>query len=62
MATDTTLTVSYLDPSNNTAQKSITYANPAAANADLVNFNKALIGLTNNTYVSTTRVDKIKLD
>lgn len=60
--TDTTLTVSYLDPNNNATQKSITYANPAAANADLVNFNKALIGLTNNTYVSTTRVDKIKLD
>ena len=60
--TDTTVTVSYLDPSSKAAQKSITYANPAASNADLVNFNKKLINLTQNTYVSTTRIDKIKLD
>lgn len=60
--TDTTLALAYLDPDNKEAQKSITYANPVAANADLVNFNKALVGLTDNTYVGTTRIDKIKLD
>ena len=60
--TDTTLTVAYLDPSNKEAQKSISYANPAAANADLVNFTKGCFDLTENTYVGTTRVDKIKLD
>ncbi len=60
--TDTTLTVSYLDPSNKATQKSITYANPAAANVDLVNFTKACINLTDNTYVSTMRIDKVKLD
>lgn len=62
MGTDTTLALSYLDPTNKAVQKSITYANPSAANADLVNFNKALVNLTNNTYVSTTRIDRIKLD
>lgn len=60
--TDTSLALAYLDPDNNAAQKSITYANPAASNADLINFNKALVGLTENTYVNTTRIDKIKLD
>lgn len=60
--TDTTLTVAYLDPDNKAGQKSITYANPAAANTDLVNFAKGCFNLTDNTYVSTTRVDKIKLD
>lgn len=60
--TDTTLALAYLDPDNKAGQKSITYANPAASNTDLVNFNKGLIGLTDNTYVSTTRIDKIKLD
>ena len=62
MGTDTTLALSYLDPSNKALQKSITYANPEASNSDLVNFNKALIGLTDNTYVSTTRIDRMKLD
>ncbi len=60
--TDTTLTVSYLDPANKAAQKSIAYANPAAANADLVNFTKACFNLTENTYIGTERIDKIKLD
>lgn len=62
MSTDTTLALSYLDPNNVAGKKSITYANPAASNADLVNFNKALVGLTDNTYVSTTRIDTMKLD
>lgn len=62
MATDTTLAVSYLDPNNNAGQKSITWANPTAANSDLVNFVKASFNLTNNTYVSTTRIDKTKID
>lgn len=62
MATDTTLSVSYLDPNNNASQKSITYANPTASNSDLVNFVKASFNLTNNTYVGTTRIDKQKID
>lgn len=62
MATDTTLAVAFLDPNNIATQKSITYANPAAANSDLVNFVKASFNLTNNTYVSTIRIDKTKID
>lgn len=62
MGTDTALAVAYLDPDNIPGKKTITYANPAASNSDLVNFNKGLFSLTDNTYVSTTRIDTMKLD
>ena len=60
--TDTTLITAYLDPDNKAGQKSFPSANPAATNTDLVNFTKGCFDLTENTYVGTTRVDKIKLD
>lgn len=61
MQTDTSLALSYVEPDNKTTQKSITYANPAAENADLVTFSQKLVGLTNNTFDGLIRIDKVKI-
>lgn len=43
-------------------QKSIPYINPNASNNELLAFAQGLVDLTNQTYESTTRLDKISLE
>lgn len=62
MATKTSLNVKMKDANNNTLQKAITYANPAATNSVLAQFSEKLINdLTTNTYIDADRIDKISL-
>ena len=61
MAT-TSAIVTTRDSEGNTKQKSFTDINPDATSTQIKNFTQAMIGLTNNTYLATTRVDKINCD
>ena len=60
--TDTIVTAISLDTSNKLKEQNFSSANPAAANSDLVNFAKAAVNLTTNTYVGTKRTDRVRLD
>lgn len=60
--TDTSITISLLSPSNKALTENITYVNNAATDADLVQFAKDYVGLTDNTYVSVKRTTTVKLD
>lgn len=50
------------DESGKDLQKSLTDINPDATNAQLMTFAQKLNSMTKNTYISTTRVDKINCD
>ena len=43
-------------------QKTVTYVNPAAANAALATFGQKITALSTNTYVSTERINRIACD
>lgn len=64
METDTSVTITFLDPQSTTRTKSIKQIYENVDRAQLVRWTKALISVTNNSYVSTTltHVVKDKLD
>lgn len=64
METDTSVTITFLDPQNATRTKSIKQIYENVNRAQLLLWTKALISVTNNSYVSTTltHVVKEKLD
>ena len=43
-------------------QKSVTYVNPAATNANLKTFAQKITAMSNHTYTGATRVDKTDVD
>lgn len=43
-------------------QKTVTYVNPSASNANLAAFGQKITALSTNTYVNTERVNKIVCD
>lgn len=51
------LLVEMQDTENKDLQKTITYANPSASDADLYKFTTDMVGLTTNTHVCTKKVD-----
>ena len=57
MAISRTLIVKSSDTSGNASAKSITHTNPQATNSQIDTFARALVNLTNNTYVDTIKVD-----
>lgn len=60
--TDTYITISLLSPDNEALTEKLTYVNPNALNADLVQFAKDYVGLTENTYVGCSKTVTTKLD
>lgn len=64
METDTSVTITFLDPQSTTRTKTIKQIYENVDRTQLVRWTKALISVTNNSYVSTTltHVVKDKLD
>lgn len=60
--TDTSITISLLSPDNKALTEKVTYVNNAATDADLVQFAKDYVDLTDNTYVSVLRTTTVKID
>lgn len=58
----TSAIVTYTDNDGKTCQKALSDINPEASNAEIKTFAQKLLGLTDNTYVSTDRVDKVNCD
>ncbi|MBR6888763.1 MAG: hypothetical protein IKN16_10005, partial [Selenomonadaceae bacterium] len=58
----TSAIVTYTDNDGKTCQKALSDINPDASNAEIKTFAQKLLGLTDNTYVSTDRVDKVNCD
>lgn len=58
----TSAIVTYTDNAGKTCQKALSDINPDASNAEIKTFAEKLIGLTDNTYVTTDRVDKVNCD
>lgn len=58
----TSAIVTYTDQDGKTCQKALSDINPEASNAEIKTFAQKLLGLTDNTYVSTDRVDKVNCD
>lgn len=59
---ETSLIVNTTDTSNKKIQKTITYANPNATNANLKLFAQKMTGLTTNTFEGANRVNKQDVD
>lgn len=63
MSTDTSLIITFIDSAKSGSRtKAIKNINPAANATKLVDWAKAMVRLTTNSYVSTSIVYKIKLD
>lgn len=60
--TDTSVIIAYLTPELKAKNRSVTHINNEASGDDLVLFSKKYVDLTDNTYVSTTVVKRVKLD
>lgn len=60
--TDTSVIIAYLTPSMESKNRSVTHINNNISGADAVQFAKNYVDLTDNTYVSTTVVKRVKLD
>lgn len=60
--TDTSVIISFLNANNCAKTRSIKNINPSANPNKIVTWAKAMIGITNNTYVSTAIIHKVKLD
>lgn len=60
--TDTSVIVAFLDPNNKSYSRSIKNINPIAAPDKIILWTKALIQATENTYVSTTLINRVPLD
>lgn len=59
----TSIIMNTLDQTTNKKRKrSITNINPNATNEEMKNFSMAVVGLTNDLYLETERVDKINVD
>lgn len=58
MATETLLTLKTKDPEDRSVTTSIRYINPEAQDAVLKEYAQTLNALTQNTYVSLTKVTK----
>ena len=56
MANKLTMNISTIDQTGKKSQKAVTDINPAASNEQLTDFANSLNGLTNNTYVNSTKV------
>lgn len=56
------LQIKFIDPNNSNGQMKISYVNPNATDSAMLNFSRDLIGLTDNTYVSTYKNDETALD
>ena len=59
---ETSLIVNQTATNNKKIQKTITYANPEASNANLKLFGQKLTGLTTNTFNGADRVNKQDVD
>ena len=60
--TDCSITVTYLDTANNAHTKGIKQINPHADTDKLILWAKSMIAVTDNSYVSTAVIYKVKLD
>lgn len=60
--TDTSVIISFLDTNNNGKTRSIKNINPSANPNKIVSWAKSMVGITDNTYVSTSIIHKVKLD
>lgn len=59
-----TLKISTLDPDNKSKPITVTNINtsPSITSAQILNFSKDLVRLTDNSYISTTESTETKLD
>lgn len=62
MQTDTSVIIAMVGVDAKTKQKSVSRVNTLVPTSVLLEWSKKLVHMTNNSYVSTTRVDKIRLD
>lgn len=62
MADITSIEINAKDQNEKTIKTTISYVNPNAQPSVLKNFAQRLNNLTNNTYESTTRIDKVNVD
>ena len=62
VSTDTSVIIAYLTPDLATKNRSITHINNNISSADAIQFSRNYIDLTDNTYISTTVVKRVKLD
>lgn len=58
----TSIQISLRDSEGVTKQKSFAYINPSATSAELVAFARGIVSLSDDTYVKTTRINKIDCD
>lgn len=62
MATERKLKINVLDPDNKTKTITASDINTDTSTADLLSYSKGLIQLTDNTYISTSKIDETNLD
>ena len=64
MADGRKLKINFLDPSNKSSSMTVSNVNDSSdtSTASLLNYSTGLINLTQNSYVSTTKIDEKKLD
>ena len=63
MATTTSMEITLTKDSDNTEKtRTVSYINPNATGTELVELAETYVGLTNDNYVKTTRIDKTDCD
>ena len=60
--TDTSVIIAYLTPDLKGKNRSVTHINNNVSGADAIQFARNYVDLTDNTYISTTVVTRVKLD
>ena len=58
----TSAIITYTDANGKAMQKTLTDINPEATNTEIKTFAQKMVGMTDNVYVQTDRVDKINCD
>ncbi len=58
----TSAIITYTDANGKAMQKTLTDINPDASSAEIKTFAQKMVGMTDNVYVQTDRVDKINCD
>lgn len=58
----TSAIITYTDANGKAMQKTLTDINPEATNTEIKTFAQKMVGMTDNVYVQTDRVDKVNCD
>lgn len=62
MAENRKLKIDFLNPDNKSGSMTVSYVNTESTNANLKSYATGLIALSDNSFISVTKVDEEKLD